>query len=179
MKTLKVFFYIFLCQLILSCSPDQNTSEKNIVVTVFLYENCPIAQDMCGPLRDVYHYFRDTLNKNINFRGFSPNAFSTSQTISLFQQEYSIPFALNLDYDTINGVHGAHTLQYFPIKTPEAFVECNDELIYRGMIDNSYLELGVFLEPTEHYLFQVLEDLINGENVAYFETIPIGCLINY
>ena len=48
---------------------------SGIRVTVFLYENCPIAQYMCGPLRDAYSYFCDTLNEAVFFRGFSPNGF--------------------------------------------------------------------------------------------------------
>ena len=35
--------------------------QPSTMVTVFLYENCPIAQYMCGPLREAYRYFCDTL----------------------------------------------------------------------------------------------------------------------
>ena len=168
-----------MCHLIPSCGPEDNIDKKNIVVTVFLYENCPIAQDMYGPLRRAYHYFCDTLDVNIVFRGFSPNSFSTDESLDLFGAEYAVPFPLHPDYNNVSSQHGPNTMRYLPIKTPEVFVEHNNDLIYRGMIDNSYLELGLFSAPTEHYLFQVLEHLINEENVTYFETIPIGCLINY
>ncbi len=72
------------------CGLDPNNS--GIIVTVFLYENCPIAQYMCGPLRNSYRYFCDTLNQEIIFRGFSPNAFSTPESLSDFIIKYDIPF---------------------------------------------------------------------------------------
>ena len=59
-------------------------SNTQTIITVFLYENCPIAQYMCGPLREASRYFCDTLNQNMIFRGFSPNSFSTDESLSNF-----------------------------------------------------------------------------------------------
>ena len=149
-----------------------------ITVTAFLYENCPIAQYMCGPLRDAYRYFCDTLNQDIVFRGISPNAFSTEETLENFVVKYDIPFNVFLDYNHINGQHDSYVQYYNPVVTPEVFIELNSDLVYRGMIDNSYQELGQWALPTENYIFDVLAQLINGETTTYFETTAIGCLIN-
>jgi len=148
-------------------------------VTVFLYENCPIAQYMCGPLREAYRYFCDTLNQEIIFRGFSPNAFSTESSLEDFKIKYDIPFSLERDYDTINNQPGPYSQYYTPIVTPEVFIELNDTLLYRGMIDNSYQSLGVWSLPTENYLVNVLTQIVNDEDICYFETEAIGCYINY
>ena len=51
-----------------NCS--QNIQPPPTRVTVFLYENCPIAQYMCGPLREAHRYFCDTLNQNIILEDF-------------------------------------------------------------------------------------------------------------
>ena len=160
-----------------NCS--QNTQPPPTRVTVFLYENCPIAQYMCGPLRDAYRYFCDTLNQNIVFRGFSPNSFSTELSVSSFVIEYDIPFNVTWDYNIIEDQPGQHTQNYLPIVTPEVFVEYNGELIYRGMIDNSYQALGQWSTPTEHYLLDVLTETLNGADIEFFETDAIGCFINY
>lgn len=148
-------------------------------VTVFLYENCPIAQYMCGPLRDAYRYFCDTLNANILFRGFSPNSFSTPVSLADFTAKYDIPFSLEVDYDDVSGQPGFYTYLYNPVVTPEIFIERNGELIYRGMIDNSYQSLGQWAFPTENYLLNVLTQVVNEEDISYFETEAIGCFINY
>ena len=153
-------------------------TEVLAVVTVFLYENCPIAQYMCGPLRDAQRYFCDTLNQDILFRGFSPNTFSTEESLQAFVVKYDIPFSVEIDYSHINNKHGSYTQYYEPTVTPEVFIERDGNLLYRGMIDNSYEELGQWSTPTEHYLFDILEQIVNGEEVTYFETTATGCIIN-
>ena len=153
--------------------------QPSTMVTVFLYENCPIAQYMCGPLREAYRYFCDTLNYEILFRGFSPNSFSTQNSLDDFKIEYDIPFDVQCDYDDINNQPGPHTYFYNPVVTPELFIEFNDTLIYRGMIDNSYQSLGQWTMPTENFLVNVLLQIVNEEDISYFETEAIGCLINY
>ena len=163
------------CQNICELTPNT----KSIRVTVFLYENCPIAQYMCGPLRNTYRYMNDTLNQNIIFRGFSPNSFSTELSLVNFQLEYDIPFELLLDYNSIEGEPGPYTQFYNPIVTPEVFIELNGQLVYRGMIDNSYQSLGQWSPSTQNYLLDVLTSIINNEEIIYFETEAIGCLINY
>ena len=61
-----IIFFITGCEMEDEYNPKPNTT--GLVVTVFLYENCPIAQYMCGPLRNSYRYFCDTLNQEIIFR---------------------------------------------------------------------------------------------------------------
>ena len=157
---------------------DGDSICDKITVTVFLYESCSIAQYMCGPLRDAYRYFCDTLNQDILFRGISPNASSTEETLENFVTKYDIPFNVFLDYNHINGQHDSYVQYYNPVATPEVFIELNSNLVYRGMIDNSYQELGQWALPTENYIFDVLTQLIAGETINYFETTAIGCLIN-
>ena len=154
--------------------------EAEVKVTVFLYENCPIAQYMCGPLRDAYRYFCDTLSQDFLFRGFSPNAFSTTSSLADFIIDFDIPFDVTLDYNSATNEPGLYTQNYLPIVTPEVFIEFRGELIYRGMIDNSYQALGQWSPPTENYLSDILSDvLLNKEEIVYSETESVGCLINY
>ena len=83
--------------LFLSCERDQDTyANQETKVTVFLFENCPVSQYMCGPLRDAYGYFCDTLNEDILFQGFSPNSFSTEESIEDFVVKYQILFPVSV-----------------------------------------------------------------------------------
>ena len=47
------------------------------------------------------------------------------------------------------------------------------------MIDNSYQELGQWSLPTENYLATILTQIVNEEDISYFETEAVGCIINY
>jgi hypothetical protein len=161
-----------------ACLPEPKPIPE-VMVTVFLYENCPIAQYMCGPLRDAYRYFCDTLNQDFVFRGFSPNSFSTNSSIADFIIDYDIPFNISIDYNHNANIPGLYTQNYLPSVTPEIFIEINGELVYKGMIDNSYQELGEWSPPTQNFLSNILTDFINQEEIVYFETDAVGCLINY
>ena len=159
------------------CGLKPNNTQTTI--TVFLYENCPIAQYMCGPLREASRYFCDTLNQNMIFRGFSPNSFSTDESLSNFVIQYDIPFSVMVDYNELDSEPGPYSQHYLPIVTPEVFIELNGNLIYRGMIDNSYQALGEWSLPSENYLIDILTDIVNGIAIDYSETEAVGCLINY
>ena len=182
MKRVLISLYIIF---LFSCEKKRDVLEYNTdlaertTVTVFLFEYCGIAQDMCGPLRNTYRYFCDTLNADIFFQAFSPNSFSTNESISNFVVKYDIPFNVFLDYNNEENTVGTYTEMYQPVVTPEVFVELDGRLVYRGMIDNSYLELGQFSPATEHYLYDVLQRIVNGEDITYFETTAVGCLVNY
>ena len=94
-------------------------------------------------------------------------------------ETFDIPFNVSLDYNHINNQHGSYTQYYQPTVTPEVFVEVNNDLVYRGMIDNSYQELGQWNMPTEYYLENVLQQIIDGEIIKFLETTAVGCVINY
>ena len=134
LSLLLIFLFLLACEEEIGSSLCEETEKlpANTVVTVFLYENCPIAQYMCGPLRDAYRYFCDTLNQDILFRGFSPNSFSTEESLINFMETFDIPFNVSLDYNHINNQHGSYTQYYQPTVTPEVFVEVNNDLVYRS-----------------------------------------------
>ena len=172
---MKRVLIIFGITFLFSCEKDDRsrTLADPTTVTVFLYENCSISRYMSGPLRNSYRYFCDTLNADIFFQGFSPNTFSTNESINNFVEKYDIPFNVSLD------PNGVYSERYQPIVTPEVFVEFEGRVVYRGMIDNSYESLGEWAPATQHYLSNILYDIVNGEDITYFETTAIGCFINY
>ena len=95
------------------------------------------------------------------------------------RDRYNLPFSVTLDYNHTVEEPGEYTQLYQPVVTPEVFIELNGEIIYRGMIDNSYQELGQWSLPTEHYLVDVLASIMNGDSLVYLENQAVGCFINY
>lgn len=63
--------------------------------------------------------------------------------------------------------------------TPEVAVMKGDQLLYRGRIDDRYVDLGRERpQPTQHDLEAVLTALIAGKPVAARETRAIGCILS-
>ena len=173
---------IFLC--FFSCEKTSKKTDPLAIVTVFTRQNCPISEYMCLPLRDAYRFFCDTLEQNILFQGFVPDPMASDSSIYKFQQEFDIPFSLIKDWNDNSssssiGGPGEYTLHYNPSVTPEVFIEFNGEIVYSGMIDDSYSSLGSQSEPTENYLFDVLMQIVNQESIIKNQTTAIGCNINY
>ena len=62
--------------------------------------------------------------------------------------------------------------------TPEVAVMSGVRIVYRGRIDDRYIELGKDrLKPTRHDLEDALNALIAGKPVAQRETRAIGCFL--
>ena len=57
------------------------------------------------------------------------------------------------------------------------FIKLEGNLIYKGMIDDSYSALGQWSPAQNNYLYNILEQIVNGVELDYMETEAIGCLI--
>ena len=163
-----VFLIAIFC---IACDGGDNVEDKGlgqIKVSVFLYENCPIAQYMTLPLNEIYEEFE---SENISFNSYFPNILSTPKSISFFQEQYSILFNC---MDDEGGVFAEEMGANF---YAEVFVEHNGVVVYKGMIDNSYSALGQWSPADKHYLYDVLSAIFNGEDVPWDSNIAVGCLI--
>ena len=95
LKMKKIIFILLI--VIISCDKsEENQLVKQINVSVFLYENCPIAQYMTLPLNEIYDEFS---SQNISFTAYFPNILSSPKTISNFQAKYSILFSCIDDHN--------------------------------------------------------------------------------
>lgn len=169
---MKKTYLIILSFLFFSCDKyvdtDFNNNEFLIEVSVFLAESCPVAQYMTLPLKNSYNQFA---SDSVMFTAYFPNLLSTHETINNFAQKYSIPFNC-IDDNTGEMVSLLGATVY-----SEVFIIFNGELIYKGMIDDSYTSLGQWSPPENHYLYDILEQLIEGVDVEFNETVAVGCLI--
>ena len=63
--------------------------------------------------------------------------------------------------------------------TPEVAVMLGDNMVYRGRIDDRYVELGKERpQPTQRDLESTLDALIAGKRVAQRETRAVGCILS-
>jgi thiol-disulfide isomerase/thioredoxin len=63
--------------------------------------------------------------------------------------------------------------------TPEVAVMFGDNMVYRGRIDDRYVELGKERpQPTQRDLESTLDALIAGKRVAQRETRAVGCILS-
>jgi hypothetical protein len=63
--------------------------------------------------------------------------------------------------------------------TPEVAVMAGDRMLYRGRIDDRYVELGRERpKPTQHDLEAALTAIIAGKPVAVRQTRAIGCILS-
>ena len=158
-------FITFACDKV---NKGPNESLPQIKVSIFLYENCPVAQYMTLPMNEIYTEFSD---ENISFTGYFPNILSSSESITSFQDQYSILF------NCIDDQGGLYVESLGANVYAEVFVEQNDIILYKGMVNNSYSALGQWSPADKHYLYDILSSLINGEDVPWESNEAIGCLI--
>ncbi len=137
-------------------------------MSVILSETCPIAQYMTLPLKGAHDAFA---SDSVVFRGYFPNLLSNATSIATFVEKYSIPF------DCIDDNNGEMVSLLGATVYSEVFIKYNNNLVYRGMVDDSYTNLGEWSPADNNYLYDILELLLEGENLEYSENEAIGCLI--
>jgi hypothetical protein len=74
----------------------------------------------------------------------------------------------------------AHALVKFTkaTVTPEAVVVAGGRVVYRGRIDDRYVELGLERPaPTQHDLADALAAVVTGKRVPRATTQAVGCFI--
>jgi len=172
---MKKVLFIFLFFNLISCEHhdelvvfNDDENEGLVEVTVFMFELCPIAQHMTLPLRVAYEEFS---SEEVIFKAYFPNLTSTEETVMSFANKYSIPFSCVLD-------ENQEMVEQFNASVySEVFIHFSGNLVYKGMVNDSYSGLGQSSSPENHYLYDVLDQLIKGEKVNYFENEAVGCYI--
>ncbi len=107
--------------------------------------------------------------------GVFPSQTATNTSIrKAFAEKYKLPFLLTDDpLQTLTNQLSAQI-------TPEVFVinKKNNQLIYRGLIDNSYIRVGKRRSiTTEFHLRNALEQFFAGNLEQIKSTEAVGCII--
>jgi len=138
-------------------------------VYVFFSETCPICQYQVKELkRNVAEY-----SEFADFALVFPSKLSSDKKVEEFQRKYGLKLPFKLDSDLkITRKLGATI-------TPEVFI-VNDkqEIIYQGLMDNSYAKIGKRRTVvTQFQLYDNLNALKNNQPLAYKSTNAVGCII--
>jgi len=139
-------------------------------VWIFTAVDCPIANGYAPEmtrLRDDYDA------KQVKFVLVYSEPSVTAEEIRAHRSDYAL---------TLPAVHDPlhrRVRKAGATTTPEVAVfNRDDQLVYRGRIDDRYTEFGDRRsQPTETYLRDVLDRLVSGEEIEFHSTEPIGCFI--
>ena len=146
---------------------------KNHALTVYLLlaHDCPVCQKYGATFRQLSGRYSGA---SLQVIGIAPADGATAENIGEFARSYQFDFPILLDSQKI-------FTHVFKAKiTPEVFlVDRSGNLLYRGMVDNWFYELGKYRNVvTENYLHDAIIAALAGEHVDPNRTEPIGCLLN-
>ena len=140
-----------------------------LTVYVFTTTDCPISNRYAPEIQRLSAQF----GPNAEFILVYPVAADTPQVIAEHKKKFG--YALEHVRDTdrkllkLTGV----------TVTPEVAVMNGSKMLYRGRIDDRYVELGRERpKPTTHDLQDALTAAIAGKPVATKETRAVGCILS-
>lgn len=141
------------------------------IVFLFTSTDCPIANRYAPEVQRVVGEF---LTKGVVFRLIYPNPADQSAAIREHMAAFSYAGVMEALRDP------AHALVKFAkvTITPEAAVVAGGRVVYRGRIDDRYVDLGVERpSPTQHDLADALAAVLAGKPVPHATTQAVGCFI--
>jgi protein-disulfide isomerase len=155
-------FAAFILSLFLSqASPD-------VTVYVFTTTDCPISNRYAPEIKRLATKF----SGRAKFILVYPVPNDSPAMI----REHATKFAYSLD--TLRDTDQKLVKQTGVTVTPEVAVMSGPRVMYRGRIDDRYIELGNDrLKPTRHDLEDALSAVIAGQPVSQRETRAVGCFL--
>jgi thiol-disulfide isomerase/thioredoxin len=159
-----VFFYLFI-QVFMA-----NIFAQKYTVHFFLSDGCPMCIGYTGTMNKLFDEYS---NKEIRFEGIFPNFYVTDSLIQVFRENHDIKFNLQKD------INEKYLNTFQATITPEVvFVDNNENILYRGQIDDAYYKPGKRKGiVSKHYLKDAIETILAGKKPILAETKPIGCVI--
>lgn len=142
---------------------------QKATVLLFTRTDCPISNRYAPEVRQLAESYAA---KGIEFVLVYPEAGATDASVNEHRRAfgYPIPAALDPDHRYVRAAKAR--------ATPEAAVFVDGKLVYRGRIDDRYVDLGKARpEPSRRDLDEVLRTILDGKRVAKRETKAIGCAI--
>lgn len=180
MVSVRVFLYIHMMKLYLIITLFVNgigltlpNSEQHASYEVYLFlsDECVISQYYMPQINELYKEFA---NDSIHFIGIFPNFSSKPDKIESFKLRFDIPYQLKTDY------YKKVCKKLNAEITPEVVILRNEEIIYKGRIDNAYLRIGQRRRVVDqHELREALEQIRNEGQCHVKNEQAVGCFINF
>ena len=141
-----------------------------LTLTVFFFttSDCPISNRYAPEIQRLAAAYGD----NAKFVLVYPVASDTEDVITAHRKKfgYSLEYVRDNDQKLVKRI-GVTV-------TPEVAVMKDDTVLYRGRIDDRYVELGRERpKPTTHDLEDALKAAIAGKPVARRQTQAVGCIL--
>jgi mono/diheme cytochrome c family protein len=138
---------------------------------VFLGVDCPISRKAIPKLNELVKEKAPPNAPVVELFGvLSDPALKRAKAVT-FQKEWAVAPPLLLD----TSGELAATLQ--PTHVPEAFVFANGALVYRGAIDDAFVEVGQErAQVKSRWLADALDAVASGAAPAVKSTTPVGCI---
>jgi hypothetical protein len=144
------------------------SEQDDLTVLVFVATDCPIANRYAPELRRLYERF----GGDVVFWLVYP---SDDQSVSILREHrasYGFPFEAVRDPENKLVALSGVTV------TPEVAVYAGQRLVYRGRINDRYVDFGVSRAGARmHDLRDVLDQLVAGRDVPFTETRAVGCYL--
>jgi hypothetical protein len=140
---------------------------EKAVVLLFVRTDCPISNRYAPELERLAGAHRE-----IRFYLVYTESGATIDSLKRHREEYgyTIPFLMDARRQYVERTHVR--------VTPEAAVFVKGRLVYRGRIDDRFVELGKARQKAQqHDLEDVLKAVSAGANLAFRETRAVGCVI--
>ena len=141
-----------------------------MTVLIFVSVDCPVSNRYAPEIRRLYDQFTA---QGVRFRLVYPNPTDSEAAIGQHLLAFGYPAIAERDRDhRLVGMAGATI-------TPEAAVfDARQRLVYRGRIDDRFVELGRERPvATQHDLRNALTALLAGKPATPPQTQAIGCFI--
>jgi hypothetical protein len=141
-----------------------------MTVLIFVSTDCPISNRYAPEIRRLHDEFTP---RGVRFRLVYPNPLDSEADISAHLAEYGYPQIAERDRDHLLVKKAGATI------TPEAAVfDAHERLVYRGRIDDRFVELGRERPAaTRRDLRNALTAALAGRRVSPSETQAVGCFI--
>lgn len=155
-----------------SVDPLQVPADTRAIVFLFTSTDCPISNRYAPEVRRLAEAF---VPKGVVFRLVYPSPSEDAKAIREHMAAYSyIGVAEAVRDPKLSLVKLAGVTV-----TPEAAVYVGGRIVYRGRIDDRYVDLGRERpSPTQRDLFDALTAIVAGKSVPHATTQAVGCYIS-
>ena len=142
------------------------------IVYLFTSTDCPISNRYAPEVRRLAEAFG---SKGVVFRLVYPNPSEDARAIREHMAAYSYTGIAEAVRDPTRALVTFTGVQV----TPEAAIVAGGNVVYRGRIDDRYVDLGRERPaPTRRDLFEALTAVVAGKPVPHATTQAVGCFIS-
>ena len=151
-------------------------SDNRATVLVFTRTDCPISNRFAPEIRRLYETYS---TQAVGFYMVYVDPDQSAAAIGRHFEEYAYPCEGLFDPEhLLVGLTKASVTPEAAVLAPRTAGGRHDQLVYRGRINNWYVDFGkARAAPTQHDLADALDAVLDGRPVSNATTEAVGCYI--